>query len=215
MAIQVIVAYCMELALAVFLLVPLCFWAPTEERAKRFRRALRKAYRVFADAAVVYTFSIQLACIIILSRKDFGISANGAGDLTVEVTWSVALLTTIPLVLVCFLPEDLERKELRFGIVCLSLVFFMYTFLSRMIADFGPSQISTSPAAVISPGNWTVIEDLCSVDPLGLSSSKTVVYDVFAIAGSLFVAISVWVLFFGRYWTGAHPSAEDLELKAD
>lgn len=189
---QVIIAYSMELLLAVLLAVGVTLWNPSEQ-TRCISNSVHKAYDVFADAAVLFTGSIQLACVIILVRKDFGISAGGMGGLTVEVTWNAALLTMLPTTLLCFVPAKLKRRQLRFGIVCILLAFFVYTFLSRMIANFGPSQISNADGAVITPSNWTIIQDLCFANQpqLQLSCSETITFDVFAIGGSVFVSFSL------------------------
>jgi hypothetical protein len=138
---------------------------------------------------------VQLASVIILIQKDYGISAKDFGGITVEVTWAAALLTMVPMLLVCSGGAGLDRKELRLGVVCISWILFLYTFISRMISDFGPSQIAVSkpgsPPAVISPGEAANVEQLCWTDGSSLSKQETIAFDVFAIGGSLFLSIVV------------------------
>jgi hypothetical protein len=165
---------------------------------KKVSNAVHRAFGVYANAATLVTFSVQLASVVILVKKDFGISAQDFGGLTVEVTWAAALLTMLtmlPMLLVCSCGAKLDRPEIRLSIICISWVLFLYTFLSRMISNFGPSQISVSKPgaqpAVMSPGEAANIERLCWSDGKDLSKQETVAFDVFAIGGSLFLSIVV------------------------
>ncbi len=47
---------------------------------------LAKVRKVCFDCAVFCAISIQIACLIVLVRKDFGMSANGLGGFTVQIT---------------------------------------------------------------------------------------------------------------------------------
>jgi hypothetical protein len=201
---QVIIAYIMELSLAIVLSTGVLFVQPSSE--KGFQRSIHRAFHTYADAAIVFTFSIQLASLIILAKKDFGVSAQGLGGYSVEITWSAALVTMLPVTLLCFVHTGLRRQQLRLGMICVSWGFFMYTFLSRMVAVFGISQIGTSDDAVIAPSDWEVIVEMCFGRGEELSSSKRTALDVFAIGGSLFVSLIilgllVWPLFGGSKGT--------------
>lgn len=199
---EVITAYIMEVFLGLLLGIGIVYWKQSDEK-RSVSCAVHRAFGVYADASILLTFSVQLASVVILVRKDFGINANDFGGLTVEVTWAAALLTMLPMLLVCSNGADLDRKELRLSIVCISWVFFLYTFISRMISDFGPSQVGVSkpgsPPAVISPVEAANIQQLCLTDGSNLSTQETIAFDVFAIGGSIFLSIVlvgtlVWML---------------------
>src|SRR5271167_4391025 len=69
---------------------------------------------VFFDCAIYFAASIQIACVVVLVRKDYGISADGLGGLTVQITWAVALLSLLPLLyplvmLDIFVSEESEK----------------------------------------------------------------------------------------------------------
>ena len=158
----------------------------------------------FHDCAIFFTFSIQLACIVVLARLDFGISANGMGDSTAKITWAISLLTMLPITYVAFNPgllryqsaetpsrsqKSKDRKEqLRFLLFALCLLLFIYPFLSRMIETFGPSMIGGN-SNIISTSDWNSIQSMCvaNVDPI--TSKEIVAMDVFSVAGSLFVCL--------------------------
>jgi hypothetical protein len=200
--VKVITAYFMELALG--LLLGLGTIILEQRDSKRgFPCAVNRAFGVYADAATLLTFSVQFASAIILIKMDFGISAKDFGGLTVEVTWAAALVTMVSMLLVCSSGADLDRKEVRLSVICISWILFLYTFISRMISDFGPSQIGISkpgsPPKVLSPVEAANITQLCRTDGSTLSKTETIAFDVFAVGGSLFVSIVlvgtlIWVL---------------------
>lgn len=55
------------------------------------------ASKTFYDNAALFTFAIQLASIVTLTKVDFGISASGMGALTMKIVWLVSTLTLLPL----------------------------------------------------------------------------------------------------------------------
>jgi hypothetical protein len=201
--VKAITAYIMEVFLGLLLGIGIIYMKHSDEK-KSVSCAVHHAFGVYADAAILLTFSVQLASVVILIKKDFGISANDFGGLTIEVTWAAALLTMLPMLLVCSSGADLDRKELRLSLICISWIFFLYTFISRMISYFGPSQVGVSkPGAVISPTEAANIQQLCWTDGSNLSRQETVAFDVFAIGGSLFLSIVVvgtlvWMLLIRR-----------------
>ena len=65
----------------------------------------------FHGCAVFFTFSIQLACIVVLARLDFGVSADGLGDSTAKITWAISLLTMLPITYVAFNPDLLRYQS--------------------------------------------------------------------------------------------------------
>jgi len=192
----------MELFLGVLLGIGVIY-LKRDDSKKSVSGAVHRAFGVYAVAAALLTFSVQLASVVILIKKDFGISAQDFGGLTVEVTWAAALLTMLPMLLVCSCGAKLDRPEVRLSVICISWALFLYTFMSRMISDFGPSQIGVSKPgaqpAVMSPGEVANIEQLCWTDGSGLSKPETDAFDVFTIGGSLFlstvvVGTLIWVL---------------------
>jgi hypothetical protein len=65
-----------------------------------FRRSnylLASTFRIFHDSAVFLTFSVQVASIVVLTKANFGVSADGMGANSVKITWVVSLLTLLPL----------------------------------------------------------------------------------------------------------------------
>ena len=54
----------------------------------RYNSVIRRGCSSFYDCAVFFTFSIQLACIVVLTRVDFGTNTSGMGDSTAKITWA-------------------------------------------------------------------------------------------------------------------------------
>jgi hypothetical protein len=73
---------------------------------------LANTSRAFFDNAIFFTFTIQAASIATLTRVDFGISADGMGALTMQITWLVSMLTLLPLLPLVLRPQ-LYQKESR------------------------------------------------------------------------------------------------------
>lgn len=132
----------------------------------------------FNDCAIFFTFSIQIASMVVLARVDYNISAAFMGDMTVKITWTVSVLTLLPLVYALLLPEiprnedktphpestgnrsisGGDRRVLLFSVCWASAV---YPFLSRMIESFGDSMIGDGPNDVLSNAEWHTIEAIC------------------------------------------------------
>ena len=160
----------------------------------------------FHDCAVFFTFSIQLACTVVLARLDFGINTTGMGDSTAKITWAISLLTMFPLLYVSFNPGLLrepsaigitaaqskakkDRKEqLRFLLFSLCWLLFIYPFLSRMMETFGPSPIGGS-SQVVSTSDWSIIERSCLANVRTVTNKEIVAMDFFSVSGSLFVCV--------------------------
>jgi hypothetical protein len=76
----------------------LSMW-PSPEKSMRIKDVLSKTFEVYHNSAVFLCFSVQIASVIVLVKANFGISANGMGANTMEITWIISLLTLLP---VCY-----------------------------------------------------------------------------------------------------------------
>ncbi|KAH6677131.1 hypothetical protein B0J14DRAFT_336176 [Halenospora varia] len=154
--IGMIVGYMFESALSLVLAVgfavqkmpPLDFLPETfTQRKGIFKAALKKAHKKFFECAVFFTVSIQIACVVVLVRRDFGISANGLGGFTTQITWSIAVLSMLPLM---YPLSALDTNKMipnksgyRLFLFCGCWILFFYTFISQMIGSFAPTQVGT------------------------------------------------------------------------
>ncbi|KAL8708039.1 MAG: hypothetical protein Q9220_007035 [cf. Caloplaca sp. 1 TL-2023] len=137
-----------------------------------------------------------------LSRLDFGVSADGMGDSTAKITWAISLLTMLPLLYAAYIPsllykskddkpsqKEQAKQSLRFGLFSVCWVLSMYPFYSKMVGYFGPSLIGNGPDHVISDRDWETLQAMCTGNVRDISKRELVAMQLFGVAGSLFVSI--------------------------
>lgn len=132
----------------------------------------------FDDCATFFTFSIQIASIVVLARVDYGLSATAMGDVTVRTTWTVSALTLLPLMythLVYGKPQkgvkeqsvkstsattssESTRRNLLFSICWACSI---YPTLSRMIESFGPSAVGDKAGDALTTKEWNILQNIC------------------------------------------------------
>jgi hypothetical protein len=86
------------------------------QQPKLARLLLATASRAFYDNAVFFTFAIQMASIVTLTKVDFGVSASGMGASTMEIVWVVSTLTILPLLLLVLRPQIYESGSRSIGL---------------------------------------------------------------------------------------------------
>ncbi|KAF3913299.1 hypothetical protein ABW20_dc0101408 [Dactylellina cionopaga] len=130
---------------------------------------------------------------------------------TMEITWSVSVLTLLPLTYLTFLPtkvfydpsgfhnnyfeasdsvKDWEKGTqpstvplFRLNTLAFCWVLSVYPFLSRMLETFGPSRIGDDADSIISTAEWTKIEELCLSGVPGINDMSRNVFLGFGIFG--------------------------------
>lgn len=182
-----IVGFCFVFSLTTLRLLPPKFL--------RFKPLLEKGCTVFFDSAAFFTVSIQIACMIVLVRRDFGVSANGLGGFTTQITWAIALLSMLPLLCILVVLDTIEttRSGYRFFLFCGCWVLFFYTFVSQMIGDFAPSQMGDEAGeggtTLITNEEWGKLNMLCLSAVETLSHKEESILSGFGAAGSLLIII--------------------------
>ncbi|KAL8952015.1 MAG: hypothetical protein Q9222_002034 [Ikaeria aurantiellina] len=157
-----------------------------------------------------------------LSRLDFGVSADGMGDSTAKITWAISLLTILPLLYVAYIPSLLykstndkpspkqrAKQDLRFGLFSVCWALSMYPFYSKMVGYFGPSLIGNGPDQVISDSDWMTIQALCTGNVRDVSNRELIAMQFFGVAGSLYVCICALLKVM---WLGLQRQHEDSKL---
>jgi hypothetical protein len=131
---QMVIGYFLDSIIGFFLALSLAFHEPisTKPPITKHGSLLAEACKVFFDCAVFFAISIQISCVVVLVRRDFGISANGLGGLTVQITWAVALICMLPLIYPMLEQQVLSGFEAAGFIVIttyglLSLLWFIIT----------------------------------------------------------------------------------------
>jgi hypothetical protein len=68
-------------------------------------RVFQVAIRTSFDAAIFFTFAIQVASCVTLGRANFGMGADGMGAITMKIAWIISTLTLLPLLPLVLRPE--------------------------------------------------------------------------------------------------------------
>ncbi|CZR57808.1 uncharacterized protein PAC_07697 [Phialocephala subalpina] len=194
--IGMVVGYFCASILGFLFALSLAFHEPLRRKSStKHGKLLKDGYENFFECAIFFAASIQIACIIVLVRKDFGISANGLGGFTVQITWAVALLCMLPLLypMVVLTYIDSEKNNYRLFLFCGCWLLFFYTFISQMIGNFGPTQIGTGAGGggvtIITTDEWDTLTTLCLTGVKPLSNAEQRVLSGFGAAGSLLVTL--------------------------
>jgi hypothetical protein len=159
------------------------------------RNLLAKGCKTFFDCAIFFVASIQIACFIVLVRKNSGISADGLGGLTVQIAWAVALLCMLPLLYPMVVLEytKKEKSNYRFFLFCGCWILYLYVFVSQMVGYFAPSQVGQgagpSGTTIITTEDWNSVTSLCLNDTQPLSKTEQTVLSAFGAAGSILVSL--------------------------
>lgn len=193
----------------------------------------------FYEIAIFFTFSIQLASIVMLARLDFGISASGMGDSTAKITWAISLLTMLPLMYIMYMPSLLQerqvdinqdsnrqeaqksREKLRFLLFIICWLLSVYPFLSKMISTFGPSPTSVPSGdkcldmscPITSSAAWSVLQNMCIGDVnWRFTNGETLAMNLFGVMGSLFVSLCAVIKLVFHALQRQHPCSKLLKL---
>jgi len=216
-----LVGYFFEFILGLLFAVSLIFHKPiSTEDLTKYGEALCEGCKEFFKCAIFFVASIQIACVIVLVRQNFGISANGLGGFTVQITWAVALLCMLPLLypMVILQYVEKERGKYRLFQFCGCWLLFSYTFISQLIGSFGSSQIGQGAgpggSTIATNDEWTALTSLCLADVEPLSDMEEKVFSGFGAAGSLLTSMYGAVCLLWLAWKSKYPNmAESLEVK--
>ena len=112
-----------------------------------------------------------------------------------QITWAIALLCMLsllfPVVVLNF--TDKKRSSYRFFLFCGCWLLFFYTFISRMIGDFAPSQVGEGAGeggeTIITVDGWRILENLCFNAVQNLGQREQRILTAFGATGSIVVSI--------------------------
>lgn len=178
---------------------------PASPRKVLARKVLKEGCISFFNAAIFFAGSIEISCVVVLIRRDFGISAAGLGGLTTQITWSVALFCMLPLLwpMAILYHIDKENRHYRLFLFCACWLLLFYTFISQMIGVYGPDQIG-APDGVIDRPDWNKLTRLCLSEVHVLSKKENALLNGFGAAGSILIITYgvVYLLWFiaQRWW---------------
>ena len=110
------VGYILESIIAALLIIA-SLWNNRRQKRHSYLAdlLLSNASRTFYYNAVFFTFAIQMASIITLSRANFGVSADGMGAITMKIAWLVSTLTLMPLLTMVVRPQLFSEMDIAQG----------------------------------------------------------------------------------------------------
>jgi hypothetical protein len=192
-----VVGYFFEAVLGLIFAIGLSGKGPllAKKPLTRNTKLLATGCKTFFDCAVFFVASIEIACLIVLERKNSGISANALGGLTVQITWAVALLCLLPLLYPMVILEYVEkgRSNYRFFLFCGCWILFFYTFVSQMIGNFGQSQVGQGAGpgrtTIITTEEMDVLTSLCLSGVKVLTNTEQKILSGFGAAGSIVISL--------------------------
>lgn len=181
--------YFVEFSLAVALAVTLL--VVDKWKKEKLLKSCRKITAAYVDSAIALALSVELACAIMLIKKNFGLGVNDFGGLTVQLVWIVATLVMLPVVSFCWQDLRDKRIELRLCMTALAFILFLITFVCRMINTYSDRQIGGSSGAVITEEEAGQLSLLCFGGNPNLSLAGTTVLEVFSVGASLWISCNI------------------------
>ncbi|KAF3107920.1 hypothetical protein TWF569_005520 [Orbilia oligospora] len=159
--------------------------------------------------------STQIASIVFLVRVDFGLNASGMEFPSMEITWAVSTLMLLPLLHLCFLPNQVgyrdgglanpkpfssdidsqkilkpsESEIFRFQALSFCWLLSGYPFLSRVLETFSPSKIGEDSKSIITTSEWSRIQELCLDGVKGITIQEQMLFTRFGVASWIWVTI--------------------------
>ncbi|KAF4996716.1 hypothetical protein FDECE_12315 [Fusarium decemcellulare] len=170
--IGVAAGYIIELALGVVLSLAVIYLRHQQKkgRASEWNKIFISGLRVFFDSAAYFALALQLATIVVLVRKDYGISTDGLGAIEARIAQSVAVVSMMPLLYPVALLEpepepdssaDDVRHNARLLLLSSTVSLSIYPFLSRCIHAFGQSPIGNRKGSEVTPNDWGKVALMC------------------------------------------------------
>ncbi|KAF4929411.1 hypothetical protein CGCVW01_v001493 [Colletotrichum viniferum] len=189
--IGVCIGYAIELAVGFLLAAFMMFIRQRQGRKWEFFQIVtKKGLEAFFEFAIYFAVAIELATIIMLVNKDFGISTADFGANEAQNALAIAVMCIIPLVYpIALLParifhpestrqhladrkaEDKERRH-KFRLIMFSLVIvlFFYPFLSQCIHNWAELRVGqaagggTEGVVLITGEEYERVKNMCFGD---------------------------------------------------
>ncbi|KAM0420668.1 hypothetical protein ACHAPT_011584 [Fusarium lateritium] len=177
--IGVATGYILEFALSVLLSLAAILLRRTQSGtgAYRWKEIIQCGLDSFFSSAAYFALALQLATIIVLVRKDYGISTADLGAIEARIAQTVAVVSMMPLLYPVALLEPQKRNinrdvrhNARLLLFSVTIALSFFPFLSRCIHGFGPSPIGTGSNKKVDPEDWGKVEKMCF--PGGFSDLK-------------------------------------------
>lgn len=142
--------------------------SPPGTAAYRWKEIIQCGLDSFFSSAAYFALSIQLATIIVLVRKDYGISTADLGAIEARTAQCVAVMSMMPLLYPVALLEPRKRDmsldvrhNSRLLLLSATVALSFFPFLSRCIHGFEPGPIGPDPDNKVDAEEWAMVEKTC------------------------------------------------------
>ena len=178
---------------------------PTQT-ATRWWKAVDRSFAAFFECAIYFSLAIQLASVVFLAKRDFGMAPEGFGANETQISLITSVLCMLPLLYpIGLLPMDHgdddanKRRNLHLFLFNLATLLFFYPFLSQGIHTWAPTRIgkgNDEGQDTIDEREWDNLNDACWGGVRQLSESGRWALAVIMMISSLLVYLfTFWVLF--------------------
>ncbi|EGX45047.1 hypothetical protein AOL_s00173g148 [Orbilia oligospora ATCC 24927] len=218
---EVVTSYIVNNSLSLLSIIALSIYWETSRYSLRsllnnkIERQIGKCIGSLYLCIVWLCVSTQIASIVFLVRVDFGLNASGMEFPSMEITWAVSTLMLLPLLHLCFLPNEVgyrdgglanpepfssdmdsqkilkpsESEIFRFQALSFCWLLSGYPFLSRMLETFSPSKIGEGSKSIITTGEWSRIQELCLDGVKGITIQEQLLFTRVGVASWVWVTI--------------------------
>ncbi len=208
------VGYVLEITLAfLFALLAYGFHRlapdPTRSPTRRFWKVIiDRCFAAFFECAIYFSLAVQLASIVFLAKRDFGVAPEGFGANEMQISLTACVVCMLPLLYpIALLPMDGKdddagkRRNLHFFLLSLAALLFCYPFLSQGIHTWAPTRIgkgNDEGQDTIDDDEWVNLATVCLGDVRQLSDSEKWALAVLLMVSSLIVYLFIFWEMFGR-----------------
>lgn len=232
---QVSIGYALEVGLGSVFAITLLAVNSKEGRFWNYARVLLHAgFEAFWDCSIYFALAVELAAIVMLVYKDFGVSTAGFGSNDLQIAVAISVLCILPHMYPVALlsPGVLDgprsgrddstaektltrmrrvRHHFRAFLFILLTAVYIYPFLSQCVHNWGRSRIGDGNAAsgetAVSDAEWAKVAYMCTGDDAALSGDEFMLLAVFELVAS--IALFAFVVGFlvsvaVRRWRGDH-----------
>jgi hypothetical protein len=194
----------------------------TTRTAKRWWKAVDRSFAAFFECAIYFSLAIQLASVVFLAKRDFGVAPEGFGANETQISLMVSVVCMLPLLCpVALLSTDRKndgarkdpRRNLHFFLFSLTTLLFFYPFLSQMIHTWAPTRVgkgNDEGRDTIDDDEWENLNTACLGDVRQLSNSERWALAVIVMVSSVVIYLfTIWIMF-GRLlnWGDSHTNGE-------
>ncbi|KAK3326782.1 hypothetical protein B0H66DRAFT_530773 [Apodospora peruviana] len=185
----------------------------TNQAEERWWRAVHRNFESFFECAIYFSIAIQLASIVVLAKRDFGVAPDGFGASETHIyARRVCPLRPALLIPAVMLPryhhsnQNIDgpgnRATLHKFLFSLVILLFFNPFLSQGIHIWAPTRIGQE-GGIIDDKEWDSLNTICMGQTQQLSDRQKWALGILQMIASLLIYVYAFWVFAGN--TGNMP----------